>query len=45
MCPTDLLPANVARWCADVEAEPGFVDDFVPYPPNASERVGLSIYG
>jgi glutathione S-transferase len=39
------LPPNVARWCRDVEAQPGFVDDFVPYPPNASEQTGRSIYG
>lgn len=39
------LPTNVARWCAAIEGQPGFVDDFVPYPANASEQRGLSIYG
>ena len=39
------LPANVHRWCNDIESQSGFVDDFVPYPPNASEQTGLSIYG
>ena len=39
------LPANVARWVAAVEAQPGFVDDFVPYPPNASDIAGRSVYG
>ncbi len=39
------LPPNLRRWCREIEAQPGFVDDFVPYPPNASEQAGLSIYG
>jgi glutathione S-transferase len=39
------LPENVRRWCSAVERQPGFVDDFVPYPPNAGEQAGLSIYG
>jgi glutathione S-transferase len=39
------VPANVARWVAAVEAQPGFVDDFVPYPPNASDIAGRSVYG
>jgi glutathione S-transferase len=39
------LPTDVARWCAEIEALPGFVDDFVRYPPNAGEQAGRSIYG
>lgn len=38
------LPPNVARWIEAVEAQPGFVNDLIPYPENA--RTGsLSIYG
>lgn len=36
---------NVASWLERVAAEPGFVDDLVPYPPNASAVAGRSIYG
>ncbi len=32
-------------WLARVEAQPGHVNDLEPYPPNASVRQGLSIYG
>lgn len=32
-------------WLRRVEAQPGFVDDLKPYPPNASELAGRSIYG
>ena len=28
-----------------IRALDGFEDDFAPYPPNASARDGLSIYG
>jgi glutathione S-transferase len=34
----------VERWLALVEAEPGFVDDLVPYPDNAREGLSRSIY-
>jgi glutathione S-transferase len=32
-------------WLARVEEQPRFVDDLDPYPPNASQLVGKSIYG
>jgi glutathione S-transferase len=32
-------------WLARVAAQPGFVDDLEPYPPNASVLAGRSIYG
>jgi glutathione S-transferase len=32
-------------WLARVEAQPGFVDDLAPYPPNASVLAGRSTYG
>jgi glutathione S-transferase len=32
-------------WLARVEAQPHFMNDLDPYPPNASQQVGLSIYG
>lgn len=35
----------VAAWLDRVRALPGFVDDFAPYPPNAREGAGTSIYG
>ncbi len=35
----------VAAWLARVEAQPGFIDDLEPYPPNARAGVGTSIYG
>jgi glutathione S-transferase len=34
----------VAAWLERVRALPGFVDDFVPYPPNARAGAGASIY-
>lgn len=33
------------RWLARVAEQPGFVDDLVPYPPNASVLAGRSTYG
>lgn len=33
------------RWLERVAAQPRFVDDLVPYPPNASVLAGRSIYG
>jgi glutathione S-transferase len=41
---TSAYPAFEA-WLRRVEAQPGFVDDLVPYPPNASVLEGRSIYG
>jgi glutathione S-transferase len=35
----------VAAWLARVEAQPGFIDDLEPYPPNARAGAGVSIYG
>ena len=32
-------------WLDRVAAQPGFVDDLEPYPPNASLQVGRSTYG
>ena len=32
-------------WLDRVRAQPGFVDDLEPYPPNASVAAGKSIYG
>jgi glutathione S-transferase len=32
-------------WLDRVRAQPGFVDDLEPYPPNASVLAGKSIYG
>ena len=34
----------VSEWLARVEAEPGFVNDLVPYPDNAQEGKSKSIY-
>jgi glutathione S-transferase len=39
----DLYPA-VSRWLELVEAEPGFVNDLVPYPENARPGNSKSIY-
>jgi glutathione S-transferase len=36
---------NVRRWLRRVEAQPGFVNDLVPYPANARPGVGRSTYG
>jgi glutathione S-transferase len=33
------------RWLDRVEAQPRFIDDLEPYPPNASVLAGKSIYG
>ena len=38
-----LFPA-VSRWLELVEAEPGFVNDLVPYPENAGPGNSTSIY-
>jgi glutathione S-transferase len=34
----------VAAWLARIEAQPGFIDDLEPYPPNARVGAGSSIY-
>ena len=36
---------HVAAWLDAVRALPRFADDFEPYPPNAAETAGRSIYG
>jgi glutathione S-transferase len=36
---------SVLRWIADVEATPRFHNDLEPYPPNASQLRGRSVYG
>ncbi len=41
---TSPFPAFEA-WLARVRAQPGHMNDLEPYPPNASVRQGLSIYG
>jgi glutathione S-transferase len=33
------------RWLGRVEAQPRFIDDLEPYPPNASVLAGKSVYG
>ncbi len=38
------FPAFTA-WLARVEALPRYMNDLEPYPPNASMRAGLSVYG
>ena len=41
----DLEPyANVRRWLARVERQPGFVEDVEPYPANAAPGAGRSLY-
>jgi glutathione S-transferase len=35
----------VSAWIERIKSQPGFLDDFVPYPANASELAGRSIYG
>jgi glutathione S-transferase len=35
---------NVHTWCQRIEAEPRFIDDFIPYPANARAGAGRSIY-
>ena len=37
--------AGFRAWLDRVSAQPGFVDDLVPYPPNASVLAGRSTYG
>jgi glutathione S-transferase len=37
--------ANFAGWLARVAEQPRFVNDLAPYPPNASLKIGRSIYG
>jgi glutathione S-transferase len=37
--------AHFLAWLERVRAQPGFVDGLEPYPPNASELTGKSIYG
>ncbi len=34
-----------AAWVDRVTAQPGYVNDLEPYPPNASRQAGLSVYG
>ena len=41
---TSAYPSFVA-WLDRVRAQPGFVDDLEPYPPNAGLPAGKSIYG
>jgi glutathione S-transferase len=41
---TSPFPA-FGRWLARVEAQPNHMNDLEPYPPNASVRAGLSVYG
>jgi glutathione S-transferase len=36
---------SFVAWLERVRAQPGFVDDLEPYPPNAAVLVGKSIYG
>jgi len=36
---------SVDAWLRRVEAQPGFVNDLQPYPPNAAAGAGLSLYG
>jgi glutathione S-transferase len=41
----DLDPWPAVRaWIGRIEALPGFVDDYVPYPANAQAGAGRSIY-
>jgi glutathione S-transferase len=41
---TSGFPAFEA-WLKRVEAQPRYMNDLEPYPPNASVRAGLSVYG
>lgn len=41
---TSAYPA-FEEWLDRVAAQPGFVDDLEPYPPNASVLAGRSVYG
>jgi glutathione S-transferase len=38
------LPASVRAWAEQVEAQPGFMNDLVPYPANARPGAGRSTY-
>jgi glutathione S-transferase len=38
------LPDAVRSWIERVEAQPGFMNDFDPYPPNARPEASVSIY-
>jgi glutathione S-transferase len=37
-------PDPVRSWIERVQAQPGFMNDLVPYPPNARSGVSVSIY-
>jgi glutathione S-transferase len=39
------LPAAIRSWIGRVEARPGFMNDFEPYPDNARLGASTSIYG
>jgi glutathione S-transferase len=39
-----VLPDAIRAWLERVEAQPGFIDDLEPYPPNARLGAGASIY-
>jgi len=41
------MPAypGIQRWLERVAAQSGYMNDLEPYPPNASEKAGRSIYG
>jgi len=42
----DLAPYPAFReWVARVEAQPGYMNDLVPYPENARPGMGESVYG
>lgn len=41
---TEPFPAFTA-WLDRVVAQPGYVNDLEPYPPNASRQAALSVYG
>jgi glutathione S-transferase len=36
---------NIGRWLERVASQPGYMNDLEPYPPNAGELAGRSIYG
>ncbi|HEX6652702.1 MAG TPA: glutathione S-transferase family protein [Thermoleophilaceae bacterium] len=38
------VPAPVRRWLERVEAQPRFMNDLEPYPPNARPGAGRSVY-
>jgi hypothetical protein len=37
--------SHFGAWLERVAAQPGFMNDLVPYPPNASVTAGRSVYG